>query len=142
MQLPSPTCSWFIFIDCCHQVFWGNQELPNISQSSFSTSPTLPKTGHLNIQRFCIAINHASLQLLTLSLKRNSMECLHSICLHSICFRELPRNKSYKKPSASFRDCSPVPFSKSYDTILHIMLSKINDAAHMCQGRSTPITSI
>ena len=41
------------------------------------------------------------------------------------------RQKKHKKPSAGFRDCSPVPFSKFYDTILHIIMSKINDAAHM-----------
>ena len=51
--------------------------------------------------------------------------------LHSICFGELPREKQHKKPSAGFRDCSPVPFSKCYDTILHIIMSKINDAAHV-----------
>ena len=52
--------------------------------------------------------------------------------LHSICFRELPQKKKHKKPSAGFRDCSPVPFSKFYDTILHIITSKINDAAQLC----------
>ena len=41
------------------------------------------------------------------------------------------RQKKNKKPSAGFRDCSPVPFSKFYDTILHIIMSKINDAAHL-----------
>ena len=41
------------------------------------------------------------------------------------------RKKKHKKPSAGFRDCSPVPFSKFYDTILHIIMSKINDAAHL-----------
>ena len=41
------------------------------------------------------------------------------------------RQKKDKKPSAGFRDCSPVPFSKFYDTILHIIMSKINDAAHL-----------
>ena len=51
--------------------------------------------------------------------------------LHSICFRELPQKKKHKKPSAGFRDCSPVPFSNFYDTILHIIMSKINDAAQM-----------
>ena len=56
--------------------------------------------------------------------------------LHSICFRELPQKK-HKKPSAGFRDCSPVPFSKFYDTILHIIMSKINDAAHLGMALKT-----
>ena len=81
-----------------------------------------------------------------ISLQRNSMACCvqrmeiqsnvawksKKQWLHNnICFRELPRNKHYKKPSASFRDCSPVPFSKFCVTILHIIISKTNDAAQM-----------
>ena len=48
------------------------------------------------------------------------------------------RKKKHKKPSAGFRDCSPVPFSKFYDTILHIIMSKINDAAHLRPGGCSP----
>ena len=46
----------------------------------------------------------------------------------------LPRasaEKKHKKHSAGFHDCSPVPISKFYDTILHIIMSKINDAAQV-----------
>ena len=41
------------------------------------------------------------------------------------------RQKKAQKPSAGFRGCGPVPFSKFYDTILHIIMSKINDAAQV-----------
>ena len=88
-----------------------------------------------NKTKVCIAIDPSNMQFLYFLKAMDDMRYPENgwwendyLASASASFR---KKKRCKTPSAGFRNCRPVPFSKFHDTILHIIMSKINDAAQL-----------